>query len=240
MDKLPLILIGPIHYLLIYWIHSKFKHPKNEVEKLKKPFLLLFKDYIYTPALIVIILGYIFFNQYTFLQQFLVPISTSIKSIGLIMYILGFALKFWAYSCLGSSWSSKITIYQNHKLVDFGPYSTVRHPVYVSYMMTFIGLSIYCGNLLLLLLSIGYVIMNAIRAKQEEILLFKKFGLSYEKYMLKTGAFIPKITSKAFIVSLLILILVGFIIGGISEINYLLTKNSFTYKIVNGLLQLIS
>ena len=70
-------------------------------------------------------------------------------------------------------------------LIDFGVYRVVRHPMYVGGMMMFVshvlfGQSIVIGFTTLIGLCCCYLLVRS-----EELRLIDKFGLEYEKYMLK-------------------------------------------------------
>ena len=70
-------------------------------------------------------------------------------------------------------------------LIDFGVYRVVRHPMYVGGMMMFVshvlfGQSIVIGLTTLIGLCCCYLLVRS-----EELRLIDKFGLEYEKYMLK-------------------------------------------------------
>jgi protein-S-isoprenylcysteine O-methyltransferase Ste14 len=240
MERALLLIVVLLHLLSIFWVHVKFhsnyKRPLNEKRITDQTnFIVSIKDYLYTPVLIIVMLNYIFFNQH----QFLIGTSVAVKIFGLIACLCGFLLKFWSYNSLGKNWSPKINIYEDQELVAFGPYKHVRHPVYVSYLITFGGISIYCGNLLLLALSIGYLLLNAVRARREEKLLKEKFGQRYIDYLVNTGMFVPKMAVNV----LWALIIILNIIGGISEAEYLFAKSSvifnFSYKIAIMALRLL-
>jgi len=49
---------------------------------------------------------------------------------------LGFVFAWWARIHLGELWSSQITAKANHRVVDTGPYSLVRHPIYTGILLS--------------------------------------------------------------------------------------------------------
>jgi len=87
-----------------------------------------------------------------------------------------------------SSWAMAET----HKLVMKGPYSRIRHPSYLSYVLSFIGLVLMIPSALTVILLVGIpgYYMAAVR---EEQLLISHFGDGYRNYMMKTGRFMPKL-----------------------------------------------
>ena len=87
-----------------------------------------------------------------------------------------------------SSWA----MVETHKLIMKGPYSRVRHPSYLSYVLSFIGLVFMMPSVLTVILLVGIPGYYA-AAVREEQLLITHFGNGYRNYMMKTGRFIPKL-----------------------------------------------
>lgn len=78
------------------------------------------------------------------------------------------------------------------QIVTYGPYRRVRHPFYVSFLMTLIGAVIYAPHPITVgLLLYGYAILNYTAAKEEARLQESEFGNEYKSYMESTGRFLP-------------------------------------------------
>lgn len=75
---------------------------------------------------------------------------------------------------------------------DEGPYRIIRHPFYMSYMLTFVGVAvafpspIVCG---VCLLNIGLFVYMAF--DDEKSLLASALGAGYGAYRLRIGMFVP-------------------------------------------------
>jgi protein-S-isoprenylcysteine O-methyltransferase Ste14 len=82
-------------------------------------------------------------------------------------------------------------------LVTTGPYSIVRHPVYLGLAMVLIGVAIFLrsgtGLLAVLLLSLPASIN---RARCEEKKLLDAFGRPWEEYASRTGFLIPGVGKR--------------------------------------------
>jgi protein-S-isoprenylcysteine O-methyltransferase Ste14 len=79
-----------------------------------------------------------------------------------------------------------------HTLVTHGPYSRIRHPSYLSYMLTMLGLFLALPSIYTIVILIGipgYYLLSIC----EEKLLISHFGKEYESYMRRTGRFLPYI-----------------------------------------------
>jgi len=117
--------------------------------------------------------------------------------IGLILIVVGIVFNVYGRIVLKSNWANQIKIYKNHSLITSGPYKIVRHPLYASLIWIFLGGSLVYMNLVSFLLNLFvFVPMMTIRARKEDELLSKKFGIEYNKYKVKTGMFFPKIGVK--------------------------------------------
>jgi protein-S-isoprenylcysteine O-methyltransferase Ste14 len=122
-----------------------------------------------------------------------IPISYGRLSwIGVMLFFSGCLLHTWSVIARGEyavSWSMD----ENHRLIVGGPYSFVRHPSYLAYMLMIIGVSLIWNKWFTLPAWIaipGYYFIS----KNEEKILIEKFGEEYENYMERVGAFLPKIS----------------------------------------------
>jgi protein-S-isoprenylcysteine O-methyltransferase Ste14 len=114
------------------------------------------------------------------LLQLAFPYDTLIQTLGIAIMVFGYFLIFWGYYTL-----------EYDKLVTWGPYRHVRHPVYLGYFIVFAGFLLTLLNLVALLPLLG--IPGEVRmATIEEQLLTKKYGEGYAHYQQETGKFFPK------------------------------------------------
>lgn len=123
----------------------------------------------------------------------LVP-PDEIRAIGLILLIVGIVLHLWARAVRGAMAASWI-MSETHRLVTRGPYSRVRHPSYLSYILSFIGLFLYIPSVATTVLLIGVPGYYRV-AEIEERLLIAHFGAEYEAYMKRAGRLHPMIIHR--------------------------------------------
>lgn len=82
---------------------------------------------------------------------------------------------------------------KRRELITEGPYSIVRHPLYLFSLIGAVGIGLASENLLVLALIITfYLFYYPFSIVTEEIKLTKKFGNTYLEYMKKTPRFLPK------------------------------------------------
>jgi protein-S-isoprenylcysteine O-methyltransferase Ste14 len=81
--------------------------------------------------------------------------------------------------------------------VRTGIYSRIRHPIYSGTIIYWIGLVLFFQTWFgLALLIPSFVIMVKAASKEEEFLM-ERFGKEYERYMSRTGRFLPKLRQQA-------------------------------------------
>jgi protein-S-isoprenylcysteine O-methyltransferase Ste14 len=103
--------------------------------------------------------------------------------LGYIITLAGATLWTTARYRLGDSFSvfPKAT-----KIVQTGIYKKIRHPIYISGIITIFGLCLIYQNLWFYLAWLALIIIQIIRAKTEEKFLAKKFGQEYISYKKST------------------------------------------------------
>jgi len=119
--------------------------------------------------------------------------SSLIRFCGLFFFSLGIFLSCWGRLVLNGSWNTAgMSIKIGEKVVMNGPYSIMRHPIYVGAWLMGVGFELSLVNWMVLLV-IGLSLVLYQQAKFEEKIL-QKFLPEYKVYMLKTGMFFPKIS----------------------------------------------
>ena len=85
-----------------------------------------------------------------------------------------------------------MSISAEHKLVDSGPYSYIRHPTYAGALLAFVGLGLCFGNwLTILFLTVPIIGAFLWRIRIEESALADALGEDYRAYMRRTKRLIP-------------------------------------------------
>jgi protein-S-isoprenylcysteine O-methyltransferase Ste14 len=125
------------------------------------------------------------------LCQRFAPASALLAGCGCLAVALGLALSTWARMHLGSNWSGRISLKQEHVLIRTGPYAIVRHPIYSGLLLAMCGtacaLGEWRGLLAVLLMAASYWR----KLRLEEQLMMQTFGDEYRRYCGRTSALIP-------------------------------------------------
>ena len=119
------------------------------------------------------------------------PDGIIIKVFGAGLLILGLAFAVWARLHLGRYWSARITLAEDHRLIQTGPYRIVRNPIYCGGLVAMIGTAIIIGEVRGII-ALSLVLMAfLIKINLEERWLLERFGEAYRQYRKKVKALIP-------------------------------------------------
>jgi protein-S-isoprenylcysteine O-methyltransferase Ste14 len=117
--------------------------------------------------------------------------NNSIRSVGLIMSVLGFLFMNWSILVLGKQFSVDVTIQENHQLIISGPYKYIRHPRYLGIIIFFGGIPFIFLTWMATLIVLLLIIVLLWRIRDEERLMQEKFKTAWEDYKKRTHALIP-------------------------------------------------
>jgi len=93
---------------------------------------------------------------------------------------------------LGKFGGPKIVVEEEHRLITKGIYSHIRHPMYLGYLLLFLGFSLgFRSYILTLLITMGMFVVFRERMNLEERLLEREFGQEYRSYLRRTKRLVP-------------------------------------------------
>jgi protein-S-isoprenylcysteine O-methyltransferase Ste14 len=125
------------------------------------------------------------------LRRALWPTPTALLVAALAIEVAGVAFAIVAREYLGAMWSGRVTLKEDHRIIQSGPYRYVRHPIYTGVLTAIIGVVLARGNAAAIL---GFAFIAAGLARKivsEEELLRGHFGAAYDDYRRKVAAIIP-------------------------------------------------
>ncbi|MHB8906432.1 MAG: methyltransferase family protein [Melioribacteraceae bacterium] len=116
----------------------------------------------------------------------------TVRITGLIMFVVFSWLQVLSYKSLKNSYAQEVVIMKDHKLITGGIYKFIRHPQYLSQLLSDLGAGLallsYIVVPVVVLIEIPLFIM---RALLEDKLLQKHFGEEYSAYKKRSGFIIP-------------------------------------------------
>ncbi len=116
------------------------------------------------------------------------------RIIGISMYVVGIILRYWCSYLLGRYFTRGVTVSEDQRLVGEGPYSVLRHPLYLGLALLVLGVPVFLG-------SIGGLIVGSVvflpalhrRISIEEAHLVRTLGHTYSEWMRSRYRLLPYI-----------------------------------------------
>jgi protein-S-isoprenylcysteine O-methyltransferase Ste14 len=135
------------------------------------------------------------------LREFLGQIRRSVNHsdilgwIGVALCVLGFGLAINARWYLGRNWGMPMSRKEQPELVSSGPYTFIRHPIYMGLLLAMLGSALGVNIFwAVLLIPVGaYFIYSA---RREEAIMLQLFPEQYAAYMARTGMLVPRLFRK--------------------------------------------
>jgi protein-S-isoprenylcysteine O-methyltransferase Ste14 len=110
---------------------------------------------------------------------------------GFAVLFLGIGFAVWARVHLGTNWSSRPAIRENHTITRTGPYALVRHPIYTGILTGILGTAIATGAIFAFIFLGIILVLFLIKIRMEEQFLLEEFGEEYERYRREVRALVP-------------------------------------------------
>ena len=107
-----------------------------------------------------------------------------------ILIVAGFFL-------LAGSWKVLYAAQRTHTLATTGPYARVRHPQYIGFVAIMFGFLLQWPTIITLVMFPILVFMYLNLARREERDSIAEFGEEYVRYVSKTPAFFPQLSSSS-------------------------------------------
>ncbi|NMC43096.1 MAG: isoprenylcysteine carboxylmethyltransferase family protein [candidate division Zixibacteria bacterium] len=118
--------------------------------------------------------------------------SRIVSIVGLVLIVLGMALRWVAIATLRRYFTSNVSIQAGHELVNRGLYRIVRHPSYAGSLLSFLGFGLTFANWLsVLVIFVPVFCAFLYRITVEEHALTTHFGDRYTNYCRTTKRLIP-------------------------------------------------
>lgn len=124
-------------------------------------------------------------------SSFVLPVS--LRWTGVIALMTGAALLVWTFRTLGTNLTDTVVTRHTHTLVIDGPYRWIRHPLYSSAALLVVAISLAAANWFFFVAGVALLWILIVRTRTEEQNLVARFGDSYERYMKRTGRFVPRL-----------------------------------------------
>jgi len=111
---------------------------------------------------------------------------------GIACFGVGLWLFYRSHADLGTNWSVRLQVREQHWLVTQGVYRRIRHPMYSAFILYSVGQVLVLPNWVAgpsYLIAFG--ILFALRVRAEEKMMLEEFGDEYSAYMARTKRLVP-------------------------------------------------
>ena len=176
--------IGCWIVFVVFWFASAFSVKRTKV---RQP---LVHRLLYLMLAVVAVLMMKGSVQVIHWNRAVLPHTLGLGIFADLLVLLGLFIAIWARVTLGGNWSSRVTLKENHELIQRGPYRIVRHPIYSALLVMILGTAILVGQVsgfvALLICFLGFWI----KSRQEEKLL-TRYLPGYQEYKARTKGLVP-------------------------------------------------
>lgn len=107
-------------------------------------------------------------------------------------HLLSFVLIGAGFLLISAAWHVLFTAQKAGRLAAGGPYSYVRHPQYVGFVLVLLGFLVQWPTILTLAMFPVLVVMYVRLARHEEREVRAEFGETYDRYAAHVPAFMPR------------------------------------------------
>jgi protein-S-isoprenylcysteine O-methyltransferase Ste14 len=115
------------------------------------------------------------------------------RSLGVLLFAAGFLLTLWAQLSMGPSWRIGVAREDRTILVQSGPFTIVRNPIFAAMLLAQTGLALCLPNLSAAVAAVGLLLGVELQVRVvEEPYLLRVHGEAYEVYRRRVGRFIPR------------------------------------------------
>ncbi|MFX1475397.1 MAG: isoprenylcysteine carboxylmethyltransferase family protein [Promethearchaeota archaeon] len=125
------------------------------------------------------------------------PIPACFRWIGVAMAIITFPFLIWVGRTLGKHVTGQLELREDHQLITTGPYSRIRHPLYLVYLVFNVVTTLIAANWVFFFVIVAGLLLLYPRINAEESMLIEEFGEQYRVYMLRAGMLFPRIRRAA-------------------------------------------
>jgi protein-S-isoprenylcysteine O-methyltransferase Ste14 len=115
-----------------------------------------------------------------------IPRNSALSYLGLVLWAAGILLQSAAMWALHGFFTVRLGKQAGHQLITKGAYHLIRHPGYLSYNLSLIGIGLALSSFTALTLEIPALFFLLWRIRREERVLMAEFGREYQDYIRKT------------------------------------------------------
>jgi protein-S-isoprenylcysteine O-methyltransferase Ste14 len=121
------------------------------------------------------------------------PMLTLLRLMASLLAMICLALTIECWKRMGKSWSMAI-VHEKSELVTTGLYRFVRHPIYALSVSLMLLSVVILPTVPMVLVAFVHVVLMNLKSRNEERYLLATHGEVYQRYLNRTGRFVPRRT----------------------------------------------
>jgi protein-S-isoprenylcysteine O-methyltransferase Ste14 len=184
MDAITKFAIGCWGVIIAFWIVSAFGVKRTRAQQ---PLLLRLLYLVLTVLAVLLVNSS---SRIINWNRAALPHTLVIGILGDFLVLAGLFIAIWARVTLGGNWSAKVTLKEDHELIQRGPYRLVRHPIYSGLLLMIFGTAILVGKVGAFIVLVVCFGGFWVKSRQEEALLTQHLA-GYSEYMRRTKTLVP-------------------------------------------------
>lgn len=177
------------YLLMILWFASEFFYKKTLLSKATD-----YKEQGFSVNILWTVFVVSIFSAVTVSHIFSYPIyqSITLSYFALVLIFASILARYFIIRALGRFFTVDVSVKEDHDIKKDGFYKIIRHPSYLSSLITFLSLGLFLNNWIsLVVIIVPTFLAYSYRIKVEENLLQEKLGNDYKSYMKTTKKLIP-------------------------------------------------
>ena len=172
------------------WWRKKGEVAENRETGVEKLFLFFTFLGMQVIPFIYILSSWINFADYNLPMK----LSWILGGAGCIVFVLGIWVLWRSHVDLGRNFAPDLKLREEHELVTYGIFSTIRHPMYAAHWLWALAQALLLQNWIAgssMLVAFWFLYSN--RVTREEFMMCDRFGDEYRDYMGRTGRIFPRL-----------------------------------------------
>ena len=119
------------------------------------------------------------------------PAASVLRGLAALLALACLALTIECWKRMGSNWSMGI-VERKTELVTSGLFRFVRHPIYALSVALMFASLVILPTLPMLIVAVLHIVLMNLKARNEERYLLATHGEAYQRYLDRTGRFLPR------------------------------------------------
>ena len=121
------------------------------------------------------------------------PLYAALRWLAAVIALACLAMTAWCWSRMGKDWRMDVSKKRKGTLITDGLFAYVRHPIYALSMLLMLCSAVIIATPLMVGIWAVHLVLNHLKARNEERHLLATYGDEYAQYLRRTGRFFPRL-----------------------------------------------